>query len=131
MSFIGAAIRRERLAAGLSPVQCAAQIRFGPGPRGGHRYIATGYLQDVEAGRTLPGPEFVLATANVFPDVDSAEWLWLLLLDMWGSRVTCVMRRQAAQQWSRGEGVAVLPCDPPCTCVETDRGTDRCPEHGG
>lgn len=87
MSFIGAAIRRERLAAGLTPTRLAGQIRLGPGPRGGRREIAADYLQDVEAGRVLPGPEFVLAVANEFPDTDSAWMLVLLLRDIWGIEI--------------------------------------------
>jgi transcriptional regulator with XRE-family HTH domain len=58
--------------------------------------ISAQYLNDIELGRRLPSVGVLLRIANQFSDVDSAEWLWLLLMDLWGEPIAGVMRRHAA-----------------------------------
>lgn len=73
MSEIGAAIQAERYAAEMTQATLARQAG-----------ISRPYLANIERGAQLPATHTLLRIANVFPDVDSAGWLWVLLVDLWG-----------------------------------------------
>ena len=53
------------------------------------------YVRLIRCGGALPSLDAVLRIANVFPDVDSTAWLWLLLRDQWGDPVADAMQRHA------------------------------------
>ena len=53
------------------------------------------YVRLIECGGAIPSFVSMLAIANVFPDVDSAEWLWLLLRDLWGDDIADLMVKHA------------------------------------
>lgn len=84
MSRLGDAIRAERVARGMSQQHVA-----------GVADISRVYLANIEGGRNTPPPRTVLKIANVFPDVDTADWLWRLLSDTWGQPVADLMQRYA------------------------------------
>ena len=84
MSRIGDALRRERKACGMILEVLAEQAE-----------ISVSYTSEVERGTRIPRPETVLRLANVFPDVDSTAWLWLLLRDSWGDPIAAVMIQHA------------------------------------
>lgn len=81
---IGTAIRAERKACGMTLEVLAEQAG-----------ISVSFASDVERGNKIPGPETVLSIANVFPDIDSTAWLWLLLADSWEPDVAETMRAWA------------------------------------
>lgn len=84
MSFIGGAVKANRQRAKMTGKALAEQTR-----------LSRQYITDIEMGRRIPPPETVLNIANVFPEVDSTWWLWLLLRDSWGNETAELMRRHA------------------------------------
>lgn len=84
MSQIGDAIKHTRRQAGLTSRDLAEQVTLTPQ-----------YVRLIECGGAVPGLRSVLAVANVFPDVDTAEWLWLLLRDLWGDPIADLMVKHA------------------------------------
>lgn len=61
------------------------------------------YVRLIECGNAIPAMPTVLRIANVFPGVESAEWLWVLLTDLWGAEIVDVMM-VAAQSREQGGG---------------------------
>jgi transcriptional regulator with XRE-family HTH domain len=84
MSAIGEEVKLARLRAGMTSKQLSDEIG-----------LTQQYVGDIQHGRRLPSVNTLLVIANVFPDVDSADWLWLLLMDQWGEPVVALMRRHA------------------------------------
>ncbi len=85
MSRIGDAIKAERKACGMT-IQNLARTTKQP----------TWLVDAIEDGRFIPHTaETILDIANVFPDVDTAAWLWLLLADLWGEPIADLMRQHA------------------------------------
>lgn len=82
MSRIGDAIKAERELCDASQTTLARDAR-----------ISREYLANIEAGRQLLPPETLLTIANQFMDVDTAEWLWLLLEDLWGEPIADLMKK--------------------------------------
>lgn len=80
VSLIGDEIRRARLRAGMTSKQLADAVA-----------LSTQYIGDIQHGRRLPSTETLLVICNVFPDADSARWLWLLLRDQWGEDIFALM----------------------------------------
>lgn len=80
MSRIGAEIKRTRQAAGMTSRQVAEAVTLTPQ-----------YIRLVECGGAIPAVNTVLRICNLFPDADSAGWLWLLLIDLWGQPVMDMM----------------------------------------
>ena len=93
MSFIGAEIKRVRKAHGMTSRALAEQVTLTPQ-----------YVRLIECGGAVPSMPTALAICNLFPDADSAQWLWLLLADLWGPAAVEVMRAQAAQPGPRADG---------------------------
>lgn len=84
MSAIGEEVKLARLRAGMTSKKLSDEIG-----------LSQQYVGDIQYGRRLPSVDTLLVIANVFPDVDSADWLWLLLMDLWGEPVVALMRRHA------------------------------------
>jgi transcriptional regulator with XRE-family HTH domain len=99
MSRVGNALKRERKACGMTTAQVAEQVTLTPQ-----------YIRLIECGGAIPSMESTLKLANVFPDVDTAWWLWLLLRDTWGNEVAEVMRRHAIARYLE-EDVPPVPAD--------------------
>lgn len=94
MSRIGAAIREARQAGTMTSAQLAERVTLTPQ-----------YIRLIECGGAVPSFRTVLAIANQFPDVDSTEWCFLLLEDLWGKPTVDAMKRWAvvedAREWNR------------------------------
>lgn len=89
-SRTGDAIREARQAAGMEAKDLASAVGVSPQ-----------YMCDLELSHR-PVPMFRLfRIANVFPDVDSTAWLWLLLTDLWGQPVVDAMRAHAVAEHRR------------------------------
>ena len=86
MSFIGTEIKRTRKAHGMTSRDVAERVTLTPQ-----------YVRLIECGGAVPSMPTVLAICNQFPDADSAEWLWLLLADLWGPAAVEVMRASATR----------------------------------
>lgn len=84
MSYLGTRIKAVRKVAGLTSAQLAARVQRTPQ-----------YLRLIECGGATPSMQTTLALANEFPDEDTAEWLWLLLADLWGPAAVTLMKRHA------------------------------------
>lgn len=84
MTYIGRRIKEARTAAGLSSRQVAEAATLTPQ-----------YVRLIECGGATPAMPTVLRICNLFPDEDAADWLWLLLSDLWGPAAVTVMRRPA------------------------------------
>lgn len=102
MTFIGAAIKRERTAAGMTSKQLAERTG-----------LSQQYVGDVQHGRRVPSVETMLKIANVFPDVDSARWLILLLRDLWGAPIVDLISKHIIAAHEQGEERRPAPADPP------------------
>src|SRR3954468_9139093 len=87
MTRIGEAIRAERQACRMTLAALSAQAG-----------ISRSYTNNIERGHQLPPPRTLLQISNVFPDVDSTAWLWLMLADSWGAEIAKTMRRWAVKQ---------------------------------
>lgn len=105
MTYIGSEIKRARQALGMTSREIAERVTLTPQ-----------YIRLIECGGAVPSMPTVLSICNLFPDADSATWLWLLLADMWGPAAVEVMRAQAARQQGSssdagevGDGQALLP----------------------
>jgi transcriptional regulator with XRE-family HTH domain len=85
VSEIGAAIQAERHAANMTQAALARQAG-----------ISRPYLANIERGAQLPTTHTLLCIADVFPDVDSAGWLWRLLVDLWGRPIADAMKARVA-----------------------------------
>ena len=84
-------MRARRLAAGLSLRQAAREAG-----------VNGGFLSHIERG-IAPAPiGLLLSVANLYPDVDPGEWLWLALRDRWGDPVAALM---LAHAWGTREVV--------------------------
>lgn len=81
MSRLGDALSAALRSSGMTGVEFAERLHISPQ-----------FVNDVKHGRRLPTPDRVLQFANQFPDADSAEWLWLLLTDLWGDPIATTMR---------------------------------------
>lgn len=99
MSRIGKTIKARRQAFGMTGKGLACAAEFMPQ-----------YISDIELGRRVPPMETVLRIANVFPDVDSTAWLWLLLEDLWGAEVVATMKRWAVVEDAKEWGGMKIPC---------------------
>lgn len=93
MSRIGAEIKRTRQAAGMTSRHVAEAVTLTPQ-----------YIRLVECGGAIPAMETVLRICNLFPDADTAAWLWLLLTDLWGQPVADLMRLAARRAEGAEEG---------------------------
>lgn len=93
MTRIGDAIRSQRVAVAMQQNELARRAELSPQ-----------YVCDIETGKRLPPFDTVLDIANVFPEVDSAAWLVLLLRDLWGSSVVNVMARYFVAQSRQSQG---------------------------
>lgn len=74
MSFIGLAINHARTRAGMSNKALAEQTG-----------LSQQFVGDVQRGQRIPTMETMLLFANVFPDVDSAQWAWYVVRDLYGA----------------------------------------------
>mgnify|MGYP001606683886 CR=1 FL=1 len=81
MSKIGDAITRRRRASGMTTKALAEAVP-----------LSQQYMVDIQMGRRCPPSGTLLKIANVFPDVDAAAWLWLLLASVWGSPIADLMQ---------------------------------------
>lgn len=83
-------------------------------------HISPQFVNDVKHGRRLPTPDRVLQFASQFSDVDSAEWLWLLLTDLWGEPIAAMMQEHAK---ASEDGDAYPGSDDPANHVYQRRGS--------
>lgn len=90
MSRIGEAMRAVRTASGLKSREVAEAVALTPQ-----------YVRLIECGGAIPSMEATLRIANLYPDVDTAAWLVLLLRDLWGDPVVDLIEQHSVAEARR------------------------------